>query len=163
MNQGQDEAKRDEPPGDVAPTTGSDASRVLVYELEIPIRWGDMDAMGHVNNTVYFRYMEQTRISWFDELGLRPDPAGEGPVIINAACTFLRQFEYPGTVLARQYVGELGRSSIMTYVDMRRTDVPAQVYAQGSAKVVWVDFKRQKSMPMPETIRALMKRSWPPG
>ena len=30
----------------------------------MPIRWGDMDAMGHVNNTVYFRYMEQTRIEW---------------------------------------------------------------------------------------------------
>jgi hypothetical protein len=30
----------------------------LVYEMTIPIRWGDMDAMGHVNNTSYFRYME---------------------------------------------------------------------------------------------------------
>ena len=34
-----------------------DSARVLVYEMRIPIRWGDMDAMGHVNNTLYFRYM----------------------------------------------------------------------------------------------------------
>jgi len=137
--------------------------RILVYELEIPIRWGDMDAMGHVNNTVYFRYMEQARISWFDDLGLVPDPGGQGPVIVNAACTFARQFEYPGTVLARQFVGELGRSSIMTYVDMLRTDDPGVVYAHGSAKVVWVDFPRQKSVPMPQAIRDLMQRSWPRG
>ena len=137
--------------------------RILVFELEIPIRWGDMDAMGHVNNTVYFRYMEQARISWFDEMGMRPDPAGQGPVIINAACTFARQLEYPGTVLARQYVGELGRSSIMTYVDMLRTDDPDRVYAHGSAKVVWVDFPLQKSAPMPDTIRNLMQRPWPRG
>jgi len=134
--------------------------KVLVYQLEIPIRWGDMDAMGHVNNTVYFRYMEQARISWFDDLGLKPDPQGEGPVIVNAACTFARQLEYPGTVLARQYVGELGRSSIMTYVDMLRTDDPETVYAHGSAKVVWVNFPRQKSTPMPEEIRGLMRRVW---
>jgi acyl-CoA thioester hydrolase len=50
--------------------------RILVYELELPIRWGDMDAMGHVNNTVYFRYMEQLRISWFDAMGFGPDPRG---------------------------------------------------------------------------------------
>ena len=36
----------------------------------MPIRWGDMDAFGHVNNTVYFRYMEQVRISWFEQIGL---------------------------------------------------------------------------------------------
>ena len=41
----------------------------FVNELVIPIRWGDMDAMGHVNNTVYFRYLESTRIDWFDKIG----------------------------------------------------------------------------------------------
>ena len=40
----------------------------LVHTERIPVRWGDMDAMGHVNNTVYFRYMEQTRICWFEKL-----------------------------------------------------------------------------------------------
>jgi acyl-CoA thioester hydrolase len=144
---------------DAAAGTG----RILVYEMQIPIRWGDMDAMGHVNNTVYFRFMEQARISWFDEMGFRPNPAGEGPVIVNAACTFARQFEYPGTVLARHYVGALGRSSIMTYVDMLRTDDPDVVYAHGSAKVVWVNFQQQKSVPMPDTIRNLMQRPWPHG
>jgi len=42
--------------------------RKLVHVESIPVRWGDMDAMGHVNNTVYFRFMEQTRISWFERL-----------------------------------------------------------------------------------------------
>jgi acyl-CoA thioester hydrolase len=143
--------------------TAAQAPRILVYEMEIPIRWGDMDAMGHVNNTVYFRYMEQARISWFDEMQMRPDPSGEGPVIVNAACTFARQLEYPGTVLARSYVGESGRSSIMTYVDMLRTDDPGRIYAHGSAKVVWVNFPRQKSVPMPDPIRKRMQRSWPHG
>ncbi|GMV00459.1 MAG: thioesterase [Burkholderiales bacterium] len=129
------------------------SERILVFELEMPIRWGDMDAMGHVNNTVYFRYMEQLRISWFVTLGFAPDPAGQGPLIINASCTFLRQLEYPGTVLARQYVGAVGRSSFETFVDMMRTDDPGTVCAQGAAKVVWVDHSRRKSVPLPGHAR----------
>ncbi len=73
----------------------------LVHELVIPIRWGDMDAMGHVNNTVYFRYMESTRIDWFDKIGIMPNPQGEGPVIVNAFCNFYKQFEYPGDIWPR--------------------------------------------------------------
>ena len=36
----------------------------LTFEMTIPIRWGDMDAMGHVNNTIYFRYLEILRIEY---------------------------------------------------------------------------------------------------
>ena len=54
----------------------------LTLEMVIPIRWGDMDAMGHVNNTLYFRYMEIVRIEWLHKIGGKPDPAGEGPVIV---------------------------------------------------------------------------------
>ncbi|HWS74291.1 MAG TPA: thioesterase family protein [Quisquiliibacterium sp.] len=130
------------------------ADSLLVFQLEIPIRWGDMDAMGHVNNTVYFRYMEQTRISWFEAMGHASNPgAGEGIVVVNAYCTFARQFEYPGTVLCRHYVGKLGRSSFETYVEMSRTDDPGTVCAYGGAKGVWVDYAQQKSRPLPPTVR----------
>jgi Thioesterase-like superfamily len=44
----------------------------LVYEMRIPMRWGDMDAMGHVNNTLYFRYLETVRIEWMRSIGCRP-------------------------------------------------------------------------------------------
>jgi acyl-CoA thioester hydrolase len=64
--------------------------RKLVYSNQMPIRWGDQDAMGHVNNTVYFRYMEQTRIEWLESFGFGTSVTQtEGPVIVNASCTFL--------------------------------------------------------------------------
>ena len=57
----------------------------LVHTERIAIRWGDMDAMGHVNNTVYFRYMEQARIAWFESLVPSAEAWGEiGIVIVNA-------------------------------------------------------------------------------
>ncbi len=135
------------------------AGSVLVFQLEIPIRWGDMDAMGHMNNTVYFRFLEQTRISWFESMGLRSHRAtGEGMIVVNAHCTFVRQIEYPGTVLCRHYVGPLGKSSFETFAEMSRTDDPQTVYAYGGAKGIWVDYAAQKSRPLPDAVREEMLR-----
>ena len=133
------------------------ADKKLVHEIVVPIRWGDMDAMGHVNNTIYFRYMEIARLDWFFGMGLPIDPKGEGPVIVNAFCNFIRQFEFPGNVLVRTYVGAMGNTSFDTFHEMLRTDDPATVYANGGATIVWVDFPKQKSVPMSAQARALIE------
>ncbi len=72
----------------------------LVYEMIIPIRWGDMDALGHLNNASYFRFFETTRIDWLQSIGGMSYAGGEGFVIVNAFCSFLRQLQYPGDVLS---------------------------------------------------------------
>jgi acyl-CoA thioester hydrolase len=128
----------------------------LTYEMVIPIRWGDMDAMGHVINTVYFRYLEIIRVQWLHEVGGAPDPSGQGPVIVNAFCNFLRQLEYPGSVLAKHYVANLGRSSFDTFITLERADDLGVVYAEGGATTVWVDFPTGKSMPVPDWLRTLI-------
>ena len=126
----------------------------LSHQMVIAIRWGDMDAMGHLNNASYFRFFETVRIDWFRSLGLRLDPSGEGIVIVNAFCNFIKQLEYPGDVLARHFVAKPGRTSFETYVTLERSDNPGVVYASGGAQAVWVDFPRQKSAPMPDWLRA---------
>ena len=80
----------------------------LVHEMRIPVRWGDLDAMGHVNNTVYFRYFETLRIDWLRRFAAEPNPAGVGPVMANGFCNFLRQIEFPGEIVARHYVSAPG-------------------------------------------------------
>lgn len=95
------------------------------------------------------------RLAWFDAIGCPANPQGEGPVIINAFCNFLRQLEYPGEVLAKHYIRNPGRSSLDTYVTLERADAPGQIYASGGAKMVWVDFPQQKSAPLPDWLRAL--------
>ena len=131
-------------------------AKKLTLEMVIPIRWGDMDAMGHVNNTLYFRYMEIVRIEWLHRIGGTPDPSGEGPVIVNAFCNFIKQFEYPGDVLARHFVANPGRSSFDTFITLERTDAPGVVYASGGAKTVWVNFPQQKSVPLPDAVRRIL-------
>ncbi|MGE0874489.1 MAG: acyl-CoA thioesterase [Burkholderiales bacterium] len=127
-------------------------TRRLAFTERIPIRWGDMDAMGHVNNTVYFRYMEQSRISWVDTLIPRVAGRASGIVIVNASCTFRRPMTYPGTVEVKLLIGALGGSSVPTYYEMRVDDDPA-LFAEGAAVVVFIDMQKQTPIRIPDPIR----------
>ena len=131
-------------------------NKKLVHTLRMPIRWGDMDAMGHVNNTLYFRYLEIARIDWFESIGCGVNPQGEGPLIVNAFCNFYKQLEYPGDITVKMYASDPGRSSFESWATIERDDDPGTVYSAGGATTVWVDFPKQKSVPMPEWFRALI-------
>lgn len=128
----------------------------LVYEMTIAIRWGDMDAMGHLNNASYFRFLETARIDWFHSLGAGPSPEGQGLVIINAFCNFYRQLEYPGDVLVRLYVSDPARTTFETWGTMARAEAPEVIYAAGGATTIWVDFPNQKAMALPDWLRAVV-------
>lgn len=128
----------------------------LVYEMELAIRWGDLDAMGHLNNTSYFRYFETIRIDWLGSIGQVPGPAKEGVVIVNAFCNFYRQIEYPGMVRLKLYASDPGRTTFETWVTMERTDDAGVIYAAGGATTMWVDFPRQKAIELPDWLRELV-------
>lgn len=129
--------------------------RQLVMISRIAVRWGDMDALGHVNNTVYFRYAEQARIDWLGSLGYADIVAvDEGPVIVNAGCTFFKPITFPATVEVRTLIGRPGRSSLPTYYEMRCVGDDT-LYAEGAAKIVWWNPGTGKSLPLPDCIREI--------
>lgn len=132
------------------------SQKKLVHQMVIPIRWGDMDAMGHVNNTVYFRYLETVRIDWFRSIDCVPGPDGEGPVIINAFCNFYKQFTFPGDILASMYVSDPGRTTFESWCTLERTDQPGVVFSEGGATTIWVDFPKQKAVALPDWLRTLV-------
>lgn len=129
--------------------------RTLIYTTTLPIRWGDMDAMNHVNNTVYFRYMEQARVSWIQAISGSVGADGEGPVIANAFFNFYRPVVFPGTVTIKLYVADPGRTSLDTFVTIERTDEPGVVHAAGGATLVWINQATGRPTALPEAFRAL--------
>ena len=128
----------------------------LVHEMCMPIRWGDMDAMGHVNNTVYFRYLETVRIDWMSSIGCQPAPQGEGPVIVNAFCNFYKQLEYPGDIRVKMYVSDPGRTTFESWATIERVDQPGVIFAAGGATTIWIDFPQQKAKTLPDWMRKLV-------
>ncbi len=134
--------------------------RKQIHTSRMPIRWGDLDALGHVNNTTYFRYMEQARIEWFAaigyDVGQTPDAAGQGPVLINTHCTFLRSLKYPGEVEVRTFTAQLGRTSFETVQEIYLVEEPEAAFATGGGKVVWIDYSKGQSVPLPAHIRSVL-------
>ncbi|MDR3491251.1 MAG: acyl-CoA thioesterase [Gammaproteobacteria bacterium] len=125
----------------------------LVHTEDITVRWCDMDAFGHVNNSVFFSYFESTRIAWWRTIApTNVDWQDQGPVIINAACTFLKPIIYPEKLIIQLFVGPPGRSSHECYYKIISQNDTSLCYAEGSTKVVWVDRKLNRSIPLPDYI-----------
>ena len=129
----------------------------VVHEMRMPIRWGDMDAYGHVNNTVYFRYMEQARIEWITSLGYEVAPGRESMLMINGFCNFFKQLSYPGELILKTSIGTVGRSSLDVYTEMYLTSEPEVMVSEGGATMVWVDLTTNQSAPGPDHVLQILR------
>lgn len=98
--------------------------------FDIPVRWGDLDAMNHVNNTVYFRYIEEARVQLMLQLDLLP-PSPRTGVLAHASLDFVRPVLYPATVRIVHQLVRMGRSSVEVEVSVRDAGQPDIVYARG--------------------------------
>ena len=125
--------------------------------IELPVRWGDMDAFGHVNNVQYMRYLESGRVAYIgDVLGIATEPR-ENIVLADIHCTFLQQLRYPVTVEVATRVARLGNSSLqMVFAIYRRGE--EQPVLTGEGILVWFNFVNDKSIPLPESIRSAICR-----
>lgn len=126
----------------------------LLQQTDVTMRWGDMDAVGHLNNAVYFTYMEQVRMEFYERIGGGSTGAGQGPVIANAACEFLREIRYPAALKVSMFGGPPGRSSFQSLYEIRDRADGDILYATGSARVVWVDYQAARSIELPAVLRA---------
>lgn len=130
------------------------ADREHVHTEVIALRWRDQDEQHHVNNSVYFTYFEQTRIAWWestDVLALRG--ANVGPVLVTAEASFLRPITYPDTLEIKLYRGDIGRSSYMLHYEVYSQEKPNVLLAEGSTKIVWIDYTEGKSVPLPYDVQ----------
>lgn len=136
-------------------------NKKLVHETTISIRWGDMDSYRHINNTVYFRYMEQARIEWITSLGFSSIAEKEAMLMVNGFCNFYKQASYPGNLSVKTFVGSIGNSSVDIFNTMEllpiNPDEDQLLCAAGGATMVWVDLERNKSMPWPEAILKVLR------
>jgi acyl-CoA thioester hydrolase len=127
------------------------------YWKAIEARWGDMDAQGHVNNTVYFVYLESARVELIRKTGYKGKQAGavEGPALVSTSCDFKRQVLYPATVDVGVRVDRVGRRSFaMRYgIFLGGTD---QIVATATSVNAWVDYAAERAVELPDWFRAAL-------
>jgi acyl-CoA thioester hydrolase len=123
--------------------------------VSVDVQWGDQDAFGHVNNTVYLRWFEIGRISYVAKLGLshdktKPTPA---PILAAVTCNFLRQVTFPDRVQVATRVVRVGnRSLAMEHVVLSETH--RVLVAEGTSTVVNFDYRAGQSCPLSDELRA---------
>ncbi len=127
----------------------------LVHVEKFRMRWGDMDALGHMNNTVYLRCLEQARISWFDTMQVDYRTHAEGPVLGSITCRYRIPIVYPADLCITLRLGQVRKSSFPLISEIYEESDPARIYATAEAVMVWIDLKESKSRPLPEWLRAL--------
>lgn len=126
--------------------------------IETPVAWGEMDAMQHVNNIVYFRYIESARMAYFERTGLLEHmrQTGVGPILAWTSCRFRRALTYPDTVSVGTRVSkiETDRFTMETVIVSHRLN---EVAAQSEGIVVMFDYREQKKVAMPAEIRTAIE------
>lgn len=122
--------------------------------IETPVAWGEMDSLLHVNNTVYFRYFESARMTYFERIGFweHMGRTGVGPILASTSCRFKLPLTYPDAVLIGAAVPEVGddRFTMKYAVASRRH---GRVAAEGEGLIVAYDYQQLKKAPLPDEIR----------
>jgi len=127
------------------------------YWKTIEVRWGDMDAQGHVNNTVYFTYCESARVELLHKIGFKGKQAGlaEGPTLVHASCDFRRQVLYPAKLDVGLRVERISQRSFkMVYgIFFHGTEELAATAASVNA---WANYAEGRAVELPEEIRSAL-------
>jgi acyl-CoA thioester hydrolase len=122
--------------------------------IEIPVAWGEMDSLRHVNNIVYFRYFESARMAYFRRLDIwnYMNETGIGPILAATQCKFKIPLTYPDVVSVGAKISEIETDRFsMKYTVVSHNH--AKVAAEGDGLIVSYDYRAQKKAPLPDEIK----------
>ena len=126
-------------------------------EVTVEVAWGEMDALGHVNNIRYIAWAETARIALFRQLGLSTLPGDPvGPILARIENDYLEPVEYPARVTVGIRAERVGNSSLTLEHAIWHAGEPARVVARGRAVVVLINYATQEKVRVPDEIRAAL-------
>jgi acyl-CoA thioester hydrolase len=118
------------------------------------VAWGEMDAYQHVNNVVYFRYFENTRIEYMRRLGYAnwEGEFGFGPIVSAVQARFRRPLSFPDTVSIGAKLGTLMEDRF-TLEHIVVSHAQEAVTTEGEGTVVIYNYAEQRKVAIPEELR----------
>ncbi|HEX7386464.1 MAG TPA: thioesterase family protein [Castellaniella sp.] len=128
-----------------------------VFQVRQEVRWGDLDALHHVNNTVYFRYFEEARVQLFTALD--GTAFARRPVVLaQASCDFLIPLLYPASIVVGLKLVRVGRSSLELECWIADPADVTKVYARGRSVLVCIDEHTHRSVAWPPEQLQVLQR-----
>jgi acyl-CoA thioester hydrolase len=134
--------------------TGHKTLESFPIRIAETVRFCDMDAYGHVNNAVYFRFFESARMAYLEKIDFCLDLAepGAGPILAETRCRFRLPLTHPDTVDVGARITTLDRRWFeMEYCVVSREH--DRVAAEGDARVVVYDYAARRKCELPSSVR----------
>lgn len=128
-------------------------NKTVSFTQTIPVAWGEMDALQHVNNTVYFRYFETARINYFKQINLMETlaPFNLVPVISETSCKYKAPVTFPDTLQVTTYLQEITQDTLIMGYEIFSEKLQ-RITTTGLAHIVIFDSANKTKVKIPETL-----------
>ena len=127
--------------------------------VELPVIWGEMDALAHVNNVIYFRYFETARIVYFDRIGYleTAQTSSVGPILASVCCDFKKPLTFPDKIFVGVRTTEM---SADRFVMQHRivSEKLRRIAAEGDGLIVSYDYREGRKAPIPDDVRKKIEK-----
>lgn len=127
--------------------------------IELTVLWGDMDAFQHVNNTVYLRWCESSRLAFFERTGLidAQKSTGVGPILASIQCRFRAPVIYPDTVSVHTTLTRIATQDFELRHVIHSRQLQKTV-AEINERGVIFDYKQQQKADFPAAVSAAFRQ-----
>ena len=122
------------------------------YRTELTVRFRDLDAMGHVNNAVYFTYFEEARKNFFQDISDTGKP--DFPFIMaHIGCDYLKSVQLTDRLVLKMQVSSIGTKSFGLQYELVNASDESIVFARGESVQVCFDYKENRTITVPEDLK----------
>lgn len=130
----------------------ADAGFSLI-RVPLSVRWRDLDAFNHVNNSQFLSYLEEARLRWMVTLPGEWIDDNVAPVVAAAHINYRRPIEWPNEIVVELFVERLGNTSLTIGHRILNAVDDVALYADGNVVMVWIDKQNGQAAPLPEIVR----------
>lgn len=129
------------------------------YQLKHPVRWGDIDMLGHVNNSNYFRYCEEGRVQFFTDSNIRAALGGDklGFVVAYIDCKFKFPVTYPDNLIIATKVEKIS-SDRLTLSQVIFSETHQKIAAKSESIIVSYSHEMQSKIKLPTAALSLLEK-----
>ena len=123
------------------------------FTLAIPIRFRDLDAMGHVNNATFLTYFEEGRKEFFIHVLKTSSPKDFPFILAQVKCQYLRPVELDDKIVREAvWISRIGKKSFTFSYEITRQNDPSWVFSTGESVQVFYDYGKAMSVETPEAF-----------
>lgn len=137
--------------------TKQDFDQAFPVQVNLPVQWGEMDAFGHVNNTVYFKYFETARLAYFNAIGVMEDikKLQLGPILAETHAEFKRALVFPDQIIVGANVLENHEFGFLMQYGVF-SEQQQTVSTMGTGRIVMVDYNTGKKVKPPVKLQQMI-------